>query len=113
MVSVSETTRNARYLDFTYQVLKDRALTKDRKVNLSLTFRHNRVDPLFRSVAVFTQADRADNQFELTGSLGDITVGAVHNRLSDNLDDVPSILKTLTRRNWPDTRTATGSCIGQ
>jgi hypothetical protein len=98
VVSVRETTRNAHYLDLTFQILKDRALTKDRKVNLSLTFRHNRVDPLFRSVAVFTQADRADNQFELTGSLGDITVGAVHNRLSDNLDDVPSILKTLTRR---------------
>lgn len=99
IVPVRETTRNASYLDFSYQILKDRAVTKDNKVNLSFTFRHNRVDPLFRSVAVSTQADRLDNQYELTGSFGEITAGLVHNRLDDNLDDVPSILKTLTRRN--------------
>jgi hypothetical protein len=99
VVPVRETTRNARYLDLSYQILRDRALTKDKKVNLSLTFRHNRVDPLFRSVAVFAQADRVDNQLELTGSVGDITASVGHNRLNDNIDDIPTILKTLTRRS--------------
>jgi hypothetical protein len=99
VVPVRETARNAQYVDFSYQLLKDWGITKDRKANLSFAFRHNRVDPLFRSVAVFTQADRLDNQFELTGSIGDITAGFVRNRLNDNLDDVPSILKTLTRRS--------------
>lgn len=99
VVPVREASRNARYLDLTYQILKEQSLTRDRKINLSLTFRHNRVDPLFRSVTVFTQPDKADNQVELTGSFGDVTFGAVHNRTSDNLEDVPSILKTLTRRS--------------
>jgi hypothetical protein len=99
IVPVRETTRNAQYLDLSYQILKDHELTKDRKVNLLFTFRHNRVEPLFRSVALFTQADRAENQIELSGSIGDITGSVGYNRLNDNLDDIPSILKTLTRRS--------------
>lgn len=99
IVPVRETTRNATYADVSYQILKDRSVSKDNKVNLSFAFRFNRVDPLFRSVAVFTQADRLDSQYELSGNFGEITAGIVHNRLNDNLDDVPSILKTLTRRN--------------
>ncbi|HUE83905.1 MAG TPA: hypothetical protein VMM84_17510 [Pyrinomonadaceae bacterium] len=99
VVPVEEAARNARYLELTYQLLRDISLTAERKVNLSVTFRHNRVDPLFRSIAVFTQADRIDNQYELSGSIGDITLNFGHNRLNDNLDDIPSILKTLNRRS--------------
>lgn len=99
VVSVREVSKDARYLELSYEVLKDFSLGKNRKANLTFTFRHNRVDPLFRSVAVFTQADRDDNQFELTGSLGEINTGVSYNRLADNLDDIPSILKTLTRRS--------------
>lgn len=99
VVAVREASKDARYLELSYQILKDFSLSKSRKANLTFTFRHNRVDPLFRSVAVFTQADRDDNQFELTGSLGEINTGVSYNRLADNLDDIPSILKTLSRRS--------------
>jgi hypothetical protein len=99
VVPVRETARGAYYLDLSYQILKDLALSKERKVNLSFAYRHNRVDPLFRSVAVFTQADRLNHQLELTGNVGEVTLGLSYNRLDDNLDDIPSILKTLNRRN--------------
>ena len=99
VVPVRESGKGARYLELSYQFLKDFALNKDKKANLTFAFRHNRVDPLFRSVAVFAQADRADNQFELTGGIGDINAAFSYNRIGDNLDDIPSILKTLTRRN--------------
>ena len=99
VVPVRETSRNAVYADLNYQILKDWKATREKNVNLSFAFRYHRVDPLFRSVAVFTQADSLDYQYELTGNFGEITAGLVHNRLNDNLDDVPSILKTLTRRN--------------
>lgn len=99
VVPVRESSRNAVYADLKYLLLKDWKATKEKDVNLSFAFRYNRVDPLFRSVAVFTQADKLDYQYELTGNFGEITAGLVHNRLNDNLDDVPSILKTLTRRN--------------
>jgi len=99
VVPVRETSRNAVYADLNYQILKDWKATREKNVNLSFAFRYHRVDPLFRSVAVFTQADSLDYQYELTGNFGEITGGLVHNRLNDNLDEVPSILKTLTRRN--------------
>lgn len=100
VVPVRETTREARYLDLSYQLLRDFSLTKDKKANLSFAYRHNRVDPLFRSAAVFVQADRLDHQFELTAGVGGgINATLSHYRSSDNLDNIPSVLKTLTRRN--------------
>ena len=99
VVPVRETSRNAVYADLNYQFLKDWKATSDKNVNVSFAFRYHRVDPLFRSVAVFTQADSLDYQYELTGNFGEITAGLVHNRLNDNLDDIPSVLKTLMRRN--------------
>ena len=98
-VPVRETTTNADYLDFSYQIFKDHSITKNNKANLTFAFHHNRVEPLFRSVAVYSQADRLDNQYELTGNIGEVTAGFVHNGADDNLDNVPSILKTLSRRN--------------
>ncbi len=99
VVPVKETSKNALYLDLNYQLLNNLALLKDRPLSISFAFRHNRVDPLFRSTAAYAQADRLDNQFEMSGSFGEITFGAAHNRANDNLDDILSILKTLTRRN--------------
>jgi hypothetical protein len=99
VVPARETTRNAHYLELTYQLIKDFSVTKNRKANLSFNFRHNRVDPLFRSVAVSTQADHLENAVDATASIGDITATVGYNRFDDNLDDVPSILKTLTRRS--------------
>lgn len=99
VVPVREQAKNARYLDLSYQILNGVALVKDRPLSLSVSFRHNRVDPLFRSVALSAQADRQDNQFEMSGSFGEITFGAAHNRSNDNLDEILSVLKTLTRRN--------------
>lgn len=99
VVPVREEGKNARYLDFSYQLLKSWAPIKDRPINLSFAFRHNRVDPLFRSTALSAQADRNDNQAELTGSFGEVNFGASHNRSNDNLDDILSILQTLTRRS--------------
>lgn len=100
VVPVNATTRNAQYLDFSFDLMKDWSLTETRKANLTFTFRHDRVDPLYRSVAAFTQADKMENQFELTGSIGDITATFAHNRGNDNLPNIISILKTLTRRNY-------------
>jgi hypothetical protein len=97
-VPVRETSRNARYIDASFALLRDVAVSATRKTNLTLNFRHETIDPLFRSVAAYTQADRFQNQIEAVASIADITITASHLRYNDNLDDVPSILKTLTRR---------------
>jgi hypothetical protein len=93
-----ETTRSARFADATLVLLRDVALNSLQKANLTFNVRHEQVDPLFRSVGAITQADRFQNQFELVGVLGEVNITASHTRFNDNLDDVPSILKSLTRR---------------
>jgi hypothetical protein len=98
VVPVKETTRSARYLDASVALLKDLKLSEKKTANLTLSIRHERVDPLFRSVAATTQADRLQNEVELTGALGEITVAASHQQFNDNLANIPSLLRTQSRR---------------
>lgn len=98
VVPVRETTRSARYLDTSVALLKDLKLSEKKTANLTLNIRHERVDPLFRSVAATTQADRMQNEVELTGAIGEITATVSHQQFHDNLADIPSLLKTLSRR---------------
>ncbi len=93
-----ETTRSARFADASVVLLRDVKINSMQKANLTFNVRHEQVDPLFRSVGAVTQADRYQNQFELAGAFGEINVTASHTRFNDNLDDLPSILKSLTRR---------------
>ena len=94
-----ETTRSARFADASLALLRDLKLTSLQKANLTLNFRHERVDPLFRSVGASAQADHFQNQFELVGAIGEANFTASHTQFNDNLDNLPSILKSLTRRD--------------
>lgn len=93
-----ENPRDARYVEVSYDVLKGLSLTKTKEVNLTTTYRHERVDPLFRSVAAYAQPNKYQNQVELVGNIGEISVAFSNFRFNDNLDDIPSILKAFTRR---------------
>lgn len=99
VVPVKRVWRNARYADLSYDFLRGYQLTKTRPLSLSLTYRHERVDPLYRSIPTFTQADHLNNQFDLTGSLGTINFAANYSRGNDNLNGIRSILETLSRRS--------------
>lgn len=96
-LAVPNLTRNARYVDVSYDVLRGFSLTKSKQVSLSLAFRHEQVDPLFRSLGASAQADKRQNEFQLSGSLGEISVQAGHTRFNDNLRHIASILQSLTR----------------
>jgi hypothetical protein len=99
VVDVLETSRNARYADLGVDILRNAALGKTRRANLAVNYRHETIDPLFRSVAAFNQADRFQNQVEVVANIADVTATFSHLRFNDNLDDIPSILKTRTRRS--------------
>jgi hypothetical protein len=98
-VDVREKTRNAHYVEIGYAMLKDIELTKTQKANLAFNYRHEQIDPLFRSVAAFVQPNKFQNQWEAVAGIGQISATYSHLRFNDNLDDIPSILKSLTRRN--------------
>ena len=99
VVPTRESTRSARYLDFSYALLRNFSLSEAVRSNLVLNYRHEKVDPLFRSVAAFVQPNKSQNQFEAVGGIGNINATFSHLRFNDNLDDIPSLLKSLTRRN--------------
>ena len=99
IVPVQETTRNAEFVDASYDILKDFTVTKSKKATLTTAYHHERIDPLFRSVAATTQADRFNNQWDLTGNLDQLNISLTHQRFNDNLANIPSILKSLTRRS--------------
>ncbi|MBO0721071.1 MAG: hypothetical protein J2P41_09625 [Blastocatellia bacterium] len=100
VVPVHETTRDALYLDLSYALLQNNKLSATQTANLTINYRLERVDPLFRSVAAeSTQADRFQNEVEITGAIGAITATLSHQLFHDNLDDVPSLLKTESDRD--------------
>jgi hypothetical protein len=98
VVPVKETTRSAYYMDASYALLQNLKLSEKKTANLKLNYRLESVDPLFRSVAATTQADRLQHEAEITGSVGEITATVSHQQFHDNLAEVPSLLETLSRR---------------
>jgi hypothetical protein len=99
VVPVREATRNAHYLDASYHLLRNLSLTKTTKASLLLNYQHERLEPLFGSVAASAQPNKLLHQVGLVGQLGEVQVTFSHLRFNDNLDQIPSILKSLTRRS--------------
>lgn len=98
VVPVEDTTRNARYVEASYDLLRELKLSETRKANLTVILRHERVDPLYRSIAAPVQADLMQNQVDLVASIGEASVSASFGGFDNNLDELPSVLTTLTRR---------------
>ncbi len=101
-----------RYLEVSYDLLRGVKLTESKPLNLNVAYRHERVDPLYRSVATFAQADRLNNQWDVTASISDITFAFDYTRANDNLGGIRSILKTLTRREAVVVAVPTTSLVG-
>ena len=91
--------RSAHYLETSYQIFKDLKLTKTKNLNLTFLFRYEFVEPLYKSVGASAAADKFTHDYGVDASIGEITIQAGHTRFNDNLGNVPSILKSLTRGN--------------
>ncbi|MGH2657354.1 MAG: hypothetical protein ACRDIZ_11765 [Actinomycetota bacterium] len=98
LVPVRETTKDARYLEVGMDLLRNVALGSTRTASLAFGFRHERVDPLYQSIGAYARSDMLDNAFEMSGAVAGFQFQGAHIRSEDNLDDIASILKTLTRR---------------
>jgi hypothetical protein len=97
LVEVRETTRGARYLEANLAIVPAWAVTASLQARLAATYRHERIEPLYRTIAAFVQADRSNHVIELQGTVGELALQLSHQRYRDNLDDVPSILITRGR----------------
>ncbi len=99
LTEIRPATRNARYGEISFDFLQGLKLWKEKKLKLTGTYRHEELQPLFRSIGASTQADRRQHQFEVTASFGEMNFVYGNLRDRDNLSDILSILKTFNRRN--------------
>ncbi|HXI13018.1 MAG TPA: hypothetical protein VNM92_10265 [Thermoanaerobaculia bacterium] len=93
-------TRRAQYADASFVLLQNRTLGKRKTAtNLALSVRHERIEPLFRSVGVSLQADLQSDTVDLTWGIGPFATQLSHTRTQDNLAGIETILTTKTQRN--------------
>jgi hypothetical protein len=88
-------TRNARFVEASAVVVQNANVPLAGPANLTIGFRDERVDPLFRSVAAQTAADHQQDAADATISIGAITAQVSQAWNRDNLGHVQSILTTL------------------
>ena len=96
VVRLPNLSRNAHYLQASYQILKDHLLTKSKKANLTVAFQEENIAPLFRSLGASTQADKIQYNVSVTGSINEIAAQFSQTNFHDNLRNIPSILRTFT-----------------
>ena len=112
VVPVIEETRSARYLEASLDALRGLSLGGDRTARVSLGYRHERVDPQYRSLGAYAQADRMHDQFSLQANLAGLGIQAGQSQNRDNLADLPSLLTTDTRRSDLGLRAPVGTLLG-
>ncbi len=96
LVESLETTDSARSLRLEYDVIApDYEQQSPWSLTVSLT--HSLTDPFYSSVGAFLTPDMTDNGLTLAGQAGQVGWQLQYNRMRDNIDDIPTILTTLTR----------------
>ncbi len=98
VVAVREETKNARYLNANLDVLKGVKLGGGKTARVSVGFKHQRVDPLYKSVGASARADQLQNQYDIKADVAGVAVQASFSDANDNLDEVASVLKSNTER---------------
>jgi hypothetical protein len=90
-------THGARYVEIGLGLLQNARLFGRVPATVTLGGRHERVDPLYRSIGVSTQADRQQDAIDVTTSFGALSAQVNHTRSTDNLGHVASVLTSPTR----------------
>lgn len=96
--AIPDKTKNAQFAEVALTPFPSIAVSATTQATFSVVLRHERVDPQYRSVAAFVQADRLQNGFDVNGTLGPLSLAGSFGWTEDNLDDLANILKTKTNR---------------
>lgn len=103
----------ARAAHFAVDLIRGARLGETLDVSMTLDMQHSRTDPLYRSVAAFVASDNETNAATLGGSLGPVAWQLGRSRAEDNLDDIPTLLKTRTDGTTANWSVPLGSLGGQ
>jgi hypothetical protein len=97
LVPVAEEERDARYLELHFGLLQ-RSLGERGTATVNLSLKHNRVEPLYRTVGAYVQADRDETSAELQTLVGPAALSLAAGRWQDNLDDLSAVITTRNER---------------
>ncbi len=98
VVDVREESSAARYLEASLDVLKNLRVGGSRSARLTVGLKHERVDPLYRSLGAFAQSDRLQNAFDAQADVAGVSLQGSFLESRNNLDEIPSILTSRTER---------------
>ncbi|HLF24515.1 MAG TPA: hypothetical protein VI565_11385 [Burkholderiales bacterium] len=97
LVAVQPSTDRGRIFDAAFDLLRDyRALSANQPLTLTLNAHHELIDPLYKSLGAFFGADQDSTRVGLTTQLGTTQLQLLAGRTENNIDDVPTLLKTRT-----------------
>lgn len=97
LTEIAPVTKGARSFDLAYDVVRpDRDAPVRFPFGLTASLRHERIDPLFKAVGIGFAADQVFNRIGVAGQLGPLQGQWQMSRREDNLENIPSLLKTRT-----------------
>lgn len=97
VVAVERETRTARFVEASMTPFQNVTVPALGRLNLAVNARHERVDPLYRSVLTAVQADRQNNAIDAVLSLGALSGQFALGRARDNLAGIPTLMLTRDR----------------
>lgn len=112
VIPVKPVTKTAFYADINYDLLKDVKLGGERTLSLTLSGRHERIDPQYQSLGATITADQLRTVLGFNASISGATIQFQQEWLEDNLANVPTILKTQTRNTSLNVNVPLQSIIG-
>jgi hypothetical protein len=96
LVAVRETESTAQNAEIGLVILQNKALPSGSLMSLMMRLRHDRADALYRSVGASVAPGQLQNSVSLDGSAGQGAFQIQLSRGEDNLDNLPTVLKTRT-----------------
>jgi hypothetical protein len=109
LVPVKEETNSAWQASLNAALLRNAPAGENRFANLHLQLSYQRTDPLYRSLGAFVQPDLEQYAAVLAGQLGMYSLQLRYAEQEDNLDRIPTVLKTRTRNTSADFTLPLGS----
>jgi hypothetical protein len=99
LVPLLETTNNARHAQVSYGLLKDVKFGQEHNLNVTATLTHERIDPFYKSIGAFTNANQMNTQTAFSINIDRVAMQLSHQEIEDNLDNIATVIKTKTRGN--------------
>lgn len=97
LVAMQRETNTARFVEASIVPVQGRTLPRLGAMHAAVSLRHERVDPLYRSVVAPVQADRQQDGGDLTLTVGALSGQLTLNRSRDNLAELSGFMTTRDR----------------